>query len=214
MTPLAGLLVDYGGVLTSSLDSTIAAWCAADGIDPDDFARVMREWLGGSGGALPANPVHALETGQLSVADFEAELARRLPTAAGGTPAAAGLIGRMLAGFTREPTMVDLVRRARLLGIKTGLVSNSWGLDYPREGWAELFDTVVISGEVGLRKPEPEIYLLAAQRLGLSPPECAFVDDLAPNVRGAAAVGMVAVHHRDAATTRAELEALFGVPLA
>ncbi|MHB8341810.1 MAG: HAD family hydrolase [Mycobacteriales bacterium] len=214
MAPLAGLLVDYGGVLTSSLDSTIASWCAADGIDPDDFARVMREWLGGGGAGLPNNPVHALETGRLSVAAFEEELARRLPTTTGGTPTAAGLLERMLGGFIREPTMVDLVRRARVKGIKTGLVSNSWGMNYPREGWGDLFDTVVISGEVGLRKPEPEIYRLAAERLALSPEECVFVDDLAPNVRGAAAVGMVAVHHRDAATTRTELETLFGVPLA
>jgi putative hydrolase of the HAD superfamily len=72
---------------------------------------------------------------------------------------------------------------------------------------------VVISGEVGLRKPQPEIYRLAADRLGHRTDECVFVDDLAPNVRGAAAAGMVGVHHRDVEATVAELEALFGLPL-
>jgi epoxide hydrolase-like predicted phosphatase len=97
--------------------------------------------------------------------------------------------------------------------LATALLSNSWGLDYPREIWGDLFDVVVISGEVGMRKPESRIFHLAAERLGLPPRACVFVDDLAPNVRGAAAVGMVGVHHVTPQQTIEELEALFGISL-
>jgi epoxide hydrolase-like predicted phosphatase len=109
--------------------------------------------------------------------------------------------------------MVDAVRAAKVHGLGTALLSNSWGLGYDRADWAALFDVVVISGEVGLRKPEPAIYRLAAERLGARPEECVFVDDLAHNVRGAAAAGMVGVHHTSVEMTLSELEALFGVPL-
>jgi epoxide hydrolase-like predicted phosphatase len=76
-----------------------------------------------------------------------------------------------------------------------------------------LFDAVVISGEVGLHKPEPEIYLLAAERLGVKPRSCVFVDDLRENCAGAEAVGMTALLHRDPAATIAELERLLGMTL-
>jgi len=86
-------------------------------------------------------------------------------------------------------------------------------MDYPREGWDELFDVTVISGEVGMRKPDADIYLLCAQRLELPPEACVFVDDLSPNVRGAAAVGMVGVLHRTYDETVAELQTLLDLDL-
>ena len=109
--------------------------------------------------------------------------------------------------------MLDVVRGARAAGIRTGLLSNSWGLDYERDGWDALFDAVVISGEVGLRKPDPAIYALAAERLDLPPEQIVFVDDLRPNVRAAAATGMVGVQHVDLETTVSELEILFDTSL-
>lgn len=215
-TELRGLLVDYGGVLTTPLADATDAWLRADGIDPERFGRLIRRWLSSD---AEANAVHDLETGRMSAADFERQLAAELlddATAEGEPPvqpAAAGMLTRMFAGFRPETSMIDLIRVAREAGVRTGLLSNSWGLDYPREGWDTLFDTVVISGEVGLRKPEPAIYLLAAERLGLPPTQVVFVDDLAPNVRAAAAVGMVGVHHTDVDATAEELEVLLGVAL-
>jgi HAD superfamily hydrolase (TIGR01509 family) len=76
-----------------------------------------------------------------------------------------------------------------------------------------MFDEIVISGEVGLRKPEPEIFLLAAERVGLAPVECVFVDDMEPNIIGARELGMTAVHHTSYEQTRQELEKAFGVEL-
>jgi putative hydrolase of the HAD superfamily len=212
--PIA-LVVDYGGVLTAPLADAMAQWCAADGIDVAQFRGVMKEWLGPQYDATDTgNPLHALERGELAASEFEAELAARLRGVDGGAVVAAGLLTRMFAGFDAgQVPMLTALRRARSAGVPTALLSNSWGLDYPREGWDELFDAVVISGEVGLRKPEPEIYALTARRLGVEPGECVFVDDLSPNVRGAEAAGMVAVHHVDAERTVGKLEALFGLAL-
>lgn len=207
-----GLVVDYGGVLTTSLNSTINDFCVELDLDERELGRAIKGLLDGTGQG-PA-PVHALETGALSVAEFERELAKTLRTRAGAAVDAAGLVTKMFSGFDRDPTMTDAVRRLRRTGVRTALCSNSWGTDgYPRDDFGELFDVVVISGEVGLRKPEPEIYTHTAQQLGLAPHECVFVDDLAVNVRGAAAVGMCGVHHTDTATTLAELAVLFGQPL-
>jgi HAD superfamily hydrolase (TIGR01509 family) len=106
-----------------------------------------------------------------------------------------------------------VVRAAKAAGLRTALLSNSWGNDYLRDDWDQLFDAVVISGEVGMRKPEPEIYLYTLARLGCAPGEAVFVDDLEANIRGAAAVGLIGVHHRSYAETISELEALFELDL-
>lgn len=206
MTPSA-LIVDYGGVLTVPLRNTIEPWLELDRIDPERFRTTMREWFGPTAGD---NIGHDLETGKIKPAEFQRRFAERLRRPDGTLPQPEGLLQRMFAGFTYDPAMTDVLRQARGFGLKTALLSNSWGFDYPREGWEDLFDAVVISGEVGLRKPQPEIYRLAARRLGVEPTDCVFVDDLAPNVRGAAAVGMAGVLHRDMGTTIEELDALFG----
>lgn len=211
---LRALVVDYGGVLTSPLQDTMRSWCEDDEIDLAAFRRVMRDWLGASYGAEAAvNPMHALERGEMAIPDFERELAGRLRTHDGRPVEAEGLLARMFAGFRREQPMFDAVRRARGQGLRTALLSNSWGMDYPRDEWDEVFDAVVISGEVGLRKPEPAIYRMAADKLGVEPAECVFVDDIGSNVAGAVAVGMVGVHFVSPTQAIDELEALFGTSL-
>jgi epoxide hydrolase-like predicted phosphatase len=207
---LTALVVDYGGVLTNSLRETMGDWMAAERIDPQRYSATMREWL--AAGA-EANIAHQLETGAITPAEFERQFARLLVREDGSIPDPEGLLQRMFAGFRDDDGMIGVVRRARAAGLRTAMLSNSWGNQYDQELLAELFDTAVISGEVGLRKPEPEIYRLVASRLGVLPAQCVFVDDLAPNVRGAVAVGLVGVHHLDTETTVTELEALFGLPL-
>jgi epoxide hydrolase-like predicted phosphatase len=214
MTDLRALVVDWGGVLTSSLQDTMTSWCEADGIDYVEFRAVMKDWLGSSyGDDAATNPVHALERGEIEVPDFERELAGRLRTLDGGPVESAGLLTRMFAGFAARAPIATAVRRAKAGGLATALLSNSWGNEYPREGWDEMFDVVVISGEVGMRKPDVEIFQLTAARLGLATAQCVFVDDLAANVRGAAAAGMVGVHHVTPQQTLDELEGLFALPL-
>ena len=108
--------------------------------------------------------------------------------------------------------MVALVRAVRAQGLRTGLLSNAGGCGRPE--WPDLFDTVVLSGIAGVAKPDPEAFLLVAERLGVAPERCVFVDDLRRNVLGAAAVGMTGVHHTSREATVAELEVLLGLDLA
>ena len=124
------------------------------------------------------------------------------------------LIDSMFAGMAPHEQMVQAVRDLRAAGTTTALVSNSWSTNhYDRDLLAEIFDAVVISGEVGLHKPEPEIYLRAAEEAGVEPVDCVFVDDLRENCEGAEAVGMTAIRHRDAAETIPKLAELTGVEL-
>jgi putative hydrolase of the HAD superfamily len=211
---LRALVVDWGGVLTEPLEGAIRAWAQVDGVDFDDYLAVMRAWLGPQQGELAAdNPVAALERGEIEVPHFEAQLAARLAELTGRPTDEVGLLQRMFDQVEHAPAMAALVLRAKRAGLRTGLLSNSWGNEYPREGWDRMFDAVVISGEVGMRKPEPKIYLHVLERLGVRPEQTVFVDDLRPNLDAAEALGIVAVHHTSYAETATTLEGLFGVPL-
>jgi epoxide hydrolase-like predicted phosphatase len=213
---LRGVVTDWGGVLTTPILTTVRAWVRADGIDWDTYAGVMAPWIAGAyqnHGVAP-NPVHALERGECSNTDFEVTLAALLKTVDGGPVPAEGLLRRMFAAAMPVPAMYGVIRTLRGAGFGTALLSNSWGCDeYPRADFPGLFDTVVISAEVGMRKPEPEIFLHAAATLGLEPKECVFIDDVEANVAAAMACGMAGVHHTDPAVTARELEALLGVEL-
>ncbi|GLW21796.1 HAD family hydrolase [Microbispora triticiradicis] len=214
---LKGVLIDWGGVLTTSLTESIVEWIEADRIDPRHYREVMRAlvtqaYQAGvqSGGE---NPIHALERGEIPIFDFERELAARLVTLDGGPPEADGLLTRMFAGFRPVEEMNEMLRLARVAGLSTCLVSNSWGDHYTREGWEAIFDAVVISGEVGMRKPEERIFHHALGLLALEAGQCVFVDDIEANITAARALGLVGVHHTDPTATIAEMERLFGVPL-
>lgn len=210
-----GLIIDWGGVLTTPLRDAIAAWIEAEDIELAGYRAVMREWFSGAyAGDGSVSPIHGLEDGSLSAADFERTLAERLRTRGGTTVAAEGLLRRMFAAFEPVEGMYDALRRARTVGVRTCLLSNSWGNTYPRERFAEIFDAVVISSEVGLRKPDPAIFHHALDLIGLPAVECAFIDDIEHNVRAAEELGIAGVHHVDVRTTVPRLEALLGVSLA
>lgn len=200
------VIFDYGGVLTTPVRESIAAWLAADGIDPASFSRTLKRWL--SRTADDGTPIHRIETGLLETADFERILARELVTLDGRPVPAQGLLARLFAGLRPEPDMVVLVSELRAAGVRVGLLSNSWGNTYPRAELDEAFDDVVISSEVGMRKPQPAIFGLALERLGVPADRTVFVDDADPNIEGAKAVGLIGVHHTDPAVTRAALATL------
>jgi len=210
-----GVITDWGGVLTTPILATVQAWIQADGIDWNSYRAVMRAWVADAYDLSGSpNPIHALERGECSGAEFEQMLAAQLFRVDGGAVAAEGLLQRMFAASLPVAAMYDTIRALRGAGLRTALLSNSWGCDeYPRADFPGLFDTVVISGEVGMRKPEEGIFLHAAQALGLPPQECVFIDDIEANVAAAVACGMTGVHHTGAAATAAELQALLGMPL-
>lgn len=197
-----GLLVDWGGVLTSSVFDTFRAFCELEGLEPNEVGRRFRE------DRACRELLIGLETGALEEEEFEPQFAAMLGVSA------PQLIERMFAGSEPEQEMLDAVLRARQAGLRTGLVSNSWGTRrYDREQLAELFDGVVISGEEGMRKPTPEIYELGAERIGIEPEACVFVDDLPFNLSPASELGMATVHHTSPKQTISELERLLGVEL-
>jgi putative hydrolase of the HAD superfamily len=214
-TEIRGVITDWGGVLTTPILTTVRAWIQADEIDWDSYRAVMRTWVAEAyGEAGPHNPVHALERGECSGAEFERMLAAELLRVDGGAVVAEGLLRRMFAASVPDHAMYDTIRALRRAGFSTALLSNSWGCDeYPHADFPDLFDTVVISGEVGMRKPEEGIFLYAAQTLGLTPQECVFIDDIQVNVTAATACGMTGVLHTEAAATAAALQDLLGVPL-
>ena len=201
MAACRGLLVDWGGVLTSSVFESFAAFCTAEGLHED---AVKDAFFGDpEARALLAD----FESGRMEDAEFErrfgALLEIREPE---------GLIPRLFGGMRPDRAMQEAVAAFRAAGIRTGLLSNSWGSrTYDRARFDALFDVLVISGELGVRKPEPEIYAIAAERMGLAPAELVFVDDLPGNLKPARALGMATVVHRDATSTVAELETLLGV---
>jgi putative hydrolase of the HAD superfamily len=206
---LTALVVDFGGVLTTSMRDSFTAFVRAEDVDGEHLQNVLFADYGE--GTL----VHGIETGAVTMEEFERELAAKLRTTGGDPVAAEGLVRRMFSGAEADTRMLNAVRKARESGLRTALLSNSWGNreSYAFEHFDTLFDAVVISGEVGMRKPDPGIYALAAREVGVPPEQCVFVDDIAANVRGAAAAGMVGVHHTDTAATLLELETLFGVAL-
>ncbi|MDP9383667.1 MAG: HAD family phosphatase [Actinomycetota bacterium] len=197
-----GLLVDFGGVLTTDVFVAFQEFCQTEGLPPDTVRdRFMQD-------PAARGLLADLETGKLIEAEFERPFAEVLGVAPDG------LVDRLFGGMHPDPAMIEAVRAAKSAGVRTGLLSNSWGPDrYDRSAFPELFDANVISGEVGMRKPDPAIYALAAERMGLPADEIVFVDDLPGNLKPARALGMVTVHHRGAATTIPELEALLGVRL-
>jgi putative hydrolase of the HAD superfamily len=198
----SALLIDWGGVLTTNLFASFHAHCLAAGIDPQMMV-----------GRFKSDPrarelLIALEKGELDERDFETRFARLLEVGP------EGLIDGLFAGVEPDEAMVSAVRAARAAGVRTALVSNSWGVHrYPRELFDELFDGVVISGEEGIRKPSRRMYELGAQRAGVAPELCVYVDDLPFNLTPAEQLGMATVHHTSAESTIPELERLLGIAL-
>ncbi|MDF9868143.1 hydrolase [Streptomyces pratensis] len=199
---ISGIVVDWGGVVTRSFAEGIAVWAADEGVDAAEFHAALGRLLGPAAVPGPvARQFHLVERGELPVSEFEGTLAALVRRSDGSHPVREGLVERMFAPFTDEPAMVGLLRALRDAGLKVALLSNSWGHTYDRRGWEGLFDTVVISCEVGLRKPEPEIFRHTARLLDRRLEECVMVDDLGRNVRAARELGMAGVHHRTARET-------------
>ncbi|MEA2199713.1 MAG: putative hydrolase of the superfamily [Solirubrobacteraceae bacterium] len=199
----SGLLVDWGGVLTTNLFASFHAFCLEAEIEPAALLGRFRT------DPAARELLIALETGGLEEAAFELQFAALLGVEANG------LIDGMFAGVAPDAPMLEAVRRAHAAGVRTGLISNSWGVHrYPHELFAELFDGVVISAAEGMRKPTRRMYELGAERAGVAPEDSVYVDDLPFNLTPAAELGMAVIHHTSAETTIPELERLLGIPLA
>jgi epoxide hydrolase-like predicted phosphatase len=204
-----GLLLDYGGVLTAPVHLSFAAFEAEHGLEPGSTFRVLLEASRTAGGGI----IGAIERGELTTDDFDGQL-RELLEGAGHQAPPGALLDGLFAGMRPDGVLWDVARQARGAGVRVGLLSNSWGLGaYPWERLDASFDVRIISGEVGLRKPDPAIYELALARLEVAAERTAFVDDLPHNVEVAEELGMFGVvHDGDADHTVARLRGFLEVP--
>jgi putative hydrolase of the HAD superfamily len=198
-----GLLLDFGGVVTTDFFAALGAHCERLGLPHDSFRNLLTTDPEGR------ELYHQVERGELSQPDFEQKIAQLL----GVQPA--NLIQGLLADLRPEPLMADAVARARTAGVPVGVITNSWGTA-PYDPYAayqldQRFDAVVISSQVRLRKPEPAIYRLAAEELAVPLGQIVFVDDIASNLQPARELGMAVIHHVDPARTVGELEGLLGL---
>ncbi|MGW5474728.1 HAD family hydrolase [Streptomyces chartreusis] len=199
------VLVDFGGVITSSVLQAFTDFGASLGGDP----RLPLELLSRD------QPSRALladhECGRIDTEAFERGFAERL-RAHGAVVEAEGLTARMQAGMSIDQDMLALLGDLRVAGHPVALVSNSFGTGtYDGVDLAALADVVVISAVVGIRKPSRRIYSIACERLCVAPEEAVMIDDLQQNLDGAARIGIGGVLHTGAADTRRQLAERFGI---
>lgn len=200
-----GLLVDWGGVLTTDVFTSFQQFCRNEGLDQTMVRDTFRSDPEGR------RALFGLETGELTEPEFEEQFARLLGLREDRAP---GMIDRLFGGMKEDIAMFDAVRAAKREGLRTGLLSNSWGVDrYDRSHFPQLFDAVVISGEEGIRKPDRAIYEVAVERMELPADAIVFVDDLPGNLKPARDLGMQTVHHENGPHTVTQLEHLFGLRL-
>jgi epoxide hydrolase-like predicted phosphatase len=199
----SGLILDFGGVVTTDLFAELSVFCAREGLDPGVFVRVLRD------DAKGREAFEAVEAGKIPQREFEVIIGRLLGVDD------QGLLRRALGGLRPRPEVLDLIQRTRAADVRVGLLSNSWGQgEYdPYEGYdlEGIFDAVVISGDTGTRKPEPAIYLIATDELGVPPRECVFADDNAANLPPAEELGMATVHFISTDEGIAEISRLLGL---
>lgn len=206
------LLVDYAGVLTPGVAESWRAFEQERGMPARTIATMLWAAYEPDDGADADgdNVIAMLERGQLEIGDFEQRFAGQLRDA-GHDVVADGLVAKLFADLRPAGGVWDLVRDVRAEGVPAVLVSNSWGMGgYPRALLDTTFDELVFSGEVGMRKPDREIFQHAADQVGAELPRCVFVDDAPANVQAAQRYGMTAVLHKgdDAATRDAVLAGL------
>ena len=199
-----GLILDFGGVVTTDLFAELSAFCVRAGLDPGAFERALRDDPEGKAA------FEAAEAGKIPQREFEVTIGRVLGVDDHG------LLTRALGGLCPRREVLDLIQRARATGIRVGLLSNSWGEgEYdPYAGYDldDIFDAVVISGDTGTRKPDPAIYLTATDELGVAPRECIFADDTAANLPPAEELGLATVHFTDPTAGIGEISLLLGLP--
>ena len=197
---------DFGGVLTTPLGNSFAAWSRESGIPLEELGKAMVAATEEHG----EHPLFVLERGEISQAEF----LRRLGEALGPGRSLDGMLDVYFGHLERNVEMIAFMRDLRGRGLRMALLTNNVREWEPR--WRpmlpeidEIFEVVVDSAFVGMRKPEPGIYGLTVERLGrgLEPGDCILVDDIALNCDAAREAGWQAVHFEDTRQAIAALEA-------
>lgn len=204
-TRYRGLILDFGGVLTTGIRDSHDAWCAAEGLSPGTWGETLGHHPEGR------QLYRALEIGAISQDEWNGFMAPLF-----GLDDSRNLMGRAWAAVLPAVDMIGLAQAARAQGLVLALLSNSFGTDpfdpYAHCGVWDLFDVHVISECEGIAKPDPEIYQRTVERMQLPAEDCVFVDDNADNLPPAAAIGITTVHATEQAATVRRLSETIGAP--
>jgi epoxide hydrolase-like predicted phosphatase len=211
---IRAVIFDLGGVVMPSPLDAFREYERRNGLSHRFLSEIVV--AGGDHGAWSR-----LERGELSMPDFQTAFEQECADA-GGTVSASDLFALVHDGSGPRPAMLAAIARIRDEGLKTAALTNNWVLDDQSLGsggtqtsvLAEIFDLVVESAVEGLRKPDPRIYELTCDRLGVRPDEAVFLDDLGVNLKSARALGMTTIKVDDADRALAELEGVLGFSLA
>jgi putative hydrolase of the HAD superfamily len=207
VSDISVLISDFGGVLTTPLMEGFAALQDDSGLDLQTVGLALAKVAEGEG----ANPLFELETGRMTEADFLARLGGALSEHAGREVELHGFGERYFAHLHPNEELIAHFRGLRDGGLRLALLTNNvreWEpLWRPKLPVDELFEVVVDSAFVGMRKPDPEIYELTLERLGVPASACLFLDDIDVNVETARSLGMTGVHFVDTAQAIAEIDA-------
>ena len=202
------IISDFGGVLTTPLLGSFMALQDEIGIESGRLVQAVQRIAEREG----EHPLFELERGRISEADFLSALSRELEPELGHRPHLHRFSEIYFDALELNEPMIGVMRDAKARGFRMALLTNNireweslWRAMLPVD---EIFDIVVDSAFVGLRKPEPGIYELTVERLGdgIVPPDCLFVDDVEVNVEAARRLGMSAVHFRSSEQAIAEVE--------
>jgi putative hydrolase of the HAD superfamily len=204
------VISDFGGVLTSPLLHSFAAF--------QDRSGIRLEALGAALGTLERetglHPLYELECGRMTEERFLRDLGDQLAKDLGHAVEMHEFTEQYFAHLRPNEPMIACLRQLRDGGVRMAMLTNNvreweprWRAMLPVD---EIFEDVVDSAFVGMRKPDPRIYLLSCERLGVQPAECVFLDDLEVNCTAAAELGMTAVWFRDNDQAIAEVRAALG----
>ena len=215
------VIFDLGGVVLPSPFDAFRAYERRHGLPHRFVSTVIVR--GGEQGAWSR-----FERSELDAEAFEVAFAAECE-AAGGRVSASDLFSEMRSGDAAgatagpHPEMVAAIRAIRAEGLRTAALTNNWadddgathvsGTSPLARQLAELFDTIVESAREGLRKPDPRIYELTCARVGVTPGEVVFLDDIGSNLKPARALGMTTIKVEDPALAVTELGAVLGLDL-
>jgi putative hydrolase of the HAD superfamily len=207
MGHIAAIISDFGGVLTSPLEHAFAAFQERSGVPLAALGRAMAAIAERNG----ANPLFELETGRLTEADFLGALAGELSAQLGREVDMSDFSQGYFEDLAPNQALIDYMRSLRERGYRMAICTNNvreweplWRAKLPVD---EIFDVVVDSAFVGVRKPEPRIYELTLQRLGVPAREALLLDDIELNCTAARELGLTAVWFRDTEQAIADVEA-------
>lgn len=212
MAAIETVISDFGGVLTTPLVSSFASVQDDTGIPMEELGRAMSRIEQKEG----RHPLFELETGRVTEVDFLEKLADELGPAIGHRPEMHRFAEIYFEALNPNPEMIALMRTLKASGKRMAMLTNNVKEWEPR--WRsmlpvdEIFELVVDSAFVGMRKPDAEIYELTLERLGGPAPEtCLFIDDIEANVVAARELGLSAVHYRSNDQAIAEIRRAAGL---